>query len=402
MFNRKRMTPSIVPVAAVFGLLTLAAAFGAKAASGYSKPEGDPRRPSTGSAFAHFSPAGPLTIIPGEKFSLDLMVNSGAGRVTVAQSYLTFTNSILQNVETGSAGCAPTQTVTADLSTFDIELQNEVCNNDTPCDFGRIVAPPASIAFASGISYTESPVSGDFKVATIAFCALAPGAAVIHWQFYPGAPATRDSLILDDDNNVVSDPGLYVDLAVNVVQPTHTPTSTPTSTYTSTPTYTPTPVPVLVGHVTWQGRPTQPNALQALPITLTLKSGSTEVNYPAVATDPSGFFTYTVSGLAPGTYNWRVKGPKYLANRGTLTLTGGPSSGSEMGLMRAGDANNDNLVSIVDFGIVKNTTGTAFGDPGYDDRADFNGDLRVNIVDFGLMRNNFGVPGAGPLHPQRR
>jgi hypothetical protein len=387
-------------VAAVFGLLALAAAFGAQAASGHSKPEANPdRTTSTSSAYAHLSPSGPLTVIPGEKFSLDLMIDSGAGSVTVAQSYLTFTTSILQNVEEGAAGCVPTQTVAADLSTFDVELQNEVCNSDTPCDFGRIVAPPASIAFASGISYTGSPVSGDFRVASVAFCALAPGQAVIHWQFYPEAPATRDSLILDDDNNVVSDPGLYTDYIVNVVQPTHTPTATPTSTHTATPTYTPTPVPVLVGHVTWQGRPAQPNTLQALPITLTLKAGSTEVNYPAVTTDPSGFFTYTVGGLASGTYNWRVKGPKFLANSGTLTLTGGSTSSAEMGLMRTGDANNDNLVSIVDFGIVKNSTGTALGDPGYDDRADFNGDLRVNIVDFGLMRNNFGVPGAGPLHP---
>jgi hypothetical protein len=318
----------------------------------------------------------------------------------VAQSYLTFTNSILQNVEEGATGCVPTQTVTADLSTFDVELQNEVCNSDTPCDFGRIIAPPASIAFASGISYTGDPVSGDFRVAAVAFCALAPGEAVIHWQFYPEAPATRDSLILDDDNNVVSDPGLYADYTVNVVLPTHTPTATPTSTYT--PTYTATPVPILVGHVTWQGRPAQPDALQALPITLTLKAGSTEINYPSVNTDASGFFTYTVSGLAPGAYNWRVKGPKYMANSGTLTLTGGPSSSAEMGLMRAGDANNDNLVSIVDFGILKNAMGTALGDLGYDDRTDFNGDLRVSIVDFGLLRNNFGTSGAGPLHSRRR
>ena len=39
--------------------------------------------------------------------------------------------------------------------------------------------------------------------------------------------------------------------------------------------------PVLVGHVTWQGIP-QPNSRNTtIPITLTLKMDSTEVNYPA-------------------------------------------------------------------------------------------------------------------------
>src|SRR5205823_2963885 len=81
---------------------------------------------------------------------------------------------------------------------------------------------------------------------------------------------------------------------------------------TSTPTSTNTPQARIVGHVTWQGRAAQPNALQQLPITLTLKSGTTEVNYPVQNTDASGFFTQVIT-LPNGAYNWRVKGPKYLA-----------------------------------------------------------------------------------------
>src|SRR5207244_11268299 len=37
---------------------------------------------------------------------------------------------------------------------------------------------------------------------------------------------------------------------------------------------------MVVGHVNWQGRPAQPNSLQQLPVSLTLRSGTTEVNYP--------------------------------------------------------------------------------------------------------------------------
>jgi hypothetical protein len=174
-------------------------------------------------------------------------------------------------------------------------------------------------------------------------------------------------------------------------------TSTPTSTGTPTSTPTPTPAPVLVGHVTWQGRPAQPSTLQQLPITLTLKMGTLEIDYPVQTTDASGFFTAPVSGLPSGTYNWRVKGPKFLADAGSLVLSGAPVTSAEMGLMKAGDADNDNLVGTIDFSILRNSYGKTAGDPGYDDRADFDGNDTVNITDFNLLRGNFGQGGAPPI-----
>ncbi len=178
---------------------------------------------------------------------------------------------------------------------------------------------------------------------------------------------------------------------------TPTPSSTPTQTFTSTPTRTPTAAPVLVGHVTWQGRPAQPNALQQVPVTLTLKLGTTEVNYATQTTDANGFFTVSVGSLASGTYSWRVKGAKWLANSGSVALTGAPNTNAEMGLMRTGDTNNDNIVNTSDFSILKITFGKTIGDPGYDARADFNGDNAVNTTDFNLLKNNFGLEGAPPI-----
>jgi hypothetical protein len=187
--------------------------------------------------------------------------------------------------------------------------------------------------------------------------------------------------------------------------------STSTPTITATPTITNTPQARIVGHVTWQGRPAQPNALEQLPITLTLRSGTTEVNYPLQTTDASGFFTVSVSGLPNGTYNWRVKGPDgvlkslatdppgFLANAGPLTLAGAAATQVEMGLMKAGDANNDNLVSAQDFSIMKNTFGKSTGNPGYDNRADFNGDTTVSVQDFNLLKGTFGTSGAPPTGP---
>ena len=69
--------------------------------------------------------------------------------------------------------------------------------------------------------------------------------------------------------------------------------------------------------------------------------GSTEVNYPTQNTDASGFFTVSVGTLAPGTYNYRAKGPKYLAKAGVVTLTGAPTTQMEIGLMTTGDASNE-------------------------------------------------------------
>lgn len=179
-------------------------------------------------------------------------------------------------------------------------------------------------------------------------------------------------------------------------------TLTPTRTSTSAPSITPTPARVLVGHVNWQGRPAQPNALQQLPVTLTLKSGTTEVNYPSQNTDASGFFTGSVASLGNGTYSWRAKGSKWLANSGTVTLTSSPTTQQEMGLLRAGDCNNDNVVSVQDFNILKGTFGKTQGDPGYDSRADFTGDNTVSVQDFNQLKSNFGQSSAPPVNPMGR
>jgi hypothetical protein len=185
----------------------------------------------------------------------------------------------------------------------------------------------------------------------------------------------------------------------NTATATSTPTMTrtPTATPTNTPSATPTQPSFLVGHVTWQGRPAQPNALNQLPITLTLRLGANApVNYPNQTTDASGFFTVPVQTLPTGVYTWWAKGPPWLATNGSVTLNGALLIQHEMGLQRAGDVNNTNLVDVTDFTLLRTTFGLGCGNPGYDGRADFTGDCIVDITDFSLLRGNFGQSGPAP------
>ena len=154
----------------------------------------------------------------------------------------------------------------------------------------------------------------------------------------------------------------------------------------------------------------QPSASQELPVTLTLRSSAgDDVNYPMQTTDAGGFFTVTVTGYT-GPFSWRAKSaqplplpadnsPGFLASSGTLVLEGAQVTDAELGLQKSGDCNNDNVVNIFDFSIMRATFGKSSGLTGYDNRADITGDGSVGVADFVQLKNNFGIGGAPPLVP---
>lgn len=151
-----------------------------------------------------------------------------------------------------------------------------------------------------------------------------------------------------------------------------------------------------MGHVTWQGIG-QPDARNnGVTATLSLCVAGAPHNY-SVATDASGFFTVT-TGLPDGSYNWRLKAVINLSNVGNPSLSG-TTSPMEMGTMRAGDANNSDNVSVVDFNILKPTFGIGIGQLGYDARANFNRDSVVNAVDFNLLKGSFSLAGSALACP---
>ena len=247
--------------------------------------------PTNVDAWAYFQPDGPLTVEVGQQFSLTLRVNSGSNQIAASQNYLTFTNSILQNVVLGSPGCGTiTTTFTIDNSTFDSTLQNEICNGPGQCVFRGVAVDPGSIGYAAG-AFSNPPATGDFRIARAAFCATAPGDAVLHWQFSPPDPIVRNTDVVDANSVSVGNRTFDVDYEVHVIPASAQPS--------------------LVGHVTWQGPPNQPDPRQSLPISLTLRlaSGGPSNEYTGLTTDASGFFTVPLGSLPSGTYNWRVKGP---------------------------------------------------------------------------------------------
>src|SRR5204863_9870509 len=110
-------------------------------------------------------------------------------------------------------------------------------------------------------------------------------------------------------------------------------------------------------------------------------------------------FTVSVASLVNGTYSWRIKGPKFLANTGLVSLSGATRTNVEAGTMTTGDCDNNNLVNMVDFNVLKLSMGRSPGDPAYDDRADLNGNQIVNVTDFTLLFASMGRGGSPPIDP---
>jgi hypothetical protein len=185
-------------------------------------------------------------------------------------------------------------------------------------------------------------------------------------------------------------------------------TFVPTPTLTASPIYSPTGTPViralLYGHVRWQGIPQPDSRNNGLGVSLTLCNANAE-DTVIFATDESGVFS-TTTDLPDGSYNWQLQSQKYLSGGGTIA--GGTAlvisnrfATVDAGTQPAGDANDDDVISITDFTNVKSSFGGSSNtcDSPFDYHADFNNDLIVNVLDFNLLKGNFGTGGAALTCP---
>ena len=179
--------------------------------------------------------------------------------------------------------------------------------------------------------------------------------------------------------------------ATESATPTNTLTPTTTGTPTETPTSTPTVVGLLLGAVELQGRGTPPNASWRIPLVLSLYQGGVMVAEYHLVTDEIG--NYAIPQIPTGIYDLTAKNPLTLRNRRNGVVLGPGATAAHMGLLIAGDANDDNQIDVLDFSIFRSRFATS------DPQTDFNGDGIVDVFDFSLLRSNFGQSGDIVLEP---
>jgi hypothetical protein len=106
----------------------------------------------------------------------------------------------------------------------------------------------------------------------------------------------------------------------------------------------------------------------------TTKSDSTAVCQCSVAAD-----TYDITAVSEHT----------LINVKRDVVISAPSTAVDMGTLLEGNANDDIIINISDFGILAVSYMCTDGEPGYDARADFDLNGIINISDFGLLAVNY-------------
>ena len=173
---------------------------------------------------------------------------------------------------------------------------------------------------------------------------------------------------------------------------TATPVTTP-----STPVATPSPVPtgiqqgILNGEVSLERSVPAPHDSWIIPLSITLCSGGSRLEY-ATSTYDDGSFDIQV---AAGIYDVLVKGDHTLAVllEDVEIPYGNFTNDLDFGTLPEGDANNDNVVTSTDFFILRFAYNTMEGDPNFDPRADFNNDGVVTSTDFFLLREHYNQAG---------
>ncbi|MEM7130842.1 MAG: CAP domain-containing protein [Chloroflexota bacterium] len=194
-----------------------------------------------------------------------------------------------------------------------------------------------------------------------------------------------------------------------IFEPTPTPTSALTTTIPNTPTPTATavtPAPTepgsatLRGHVDLEGRPPAPDARWRIELTVSLHdpfSGALIDSYSAVTNDQGNF---EIQGITPGIYQIGVKGSHTLQSGSRVDLRNG-SAAVNFGLLREGDANNDNVVNIWDFSLWRRHQNQCEGDQAFNPNSDFDQSGCIDLLDVNLLVSHFGLQGSLESNTQR-
>ncbi|MBC7234017.1 MAG: hypothetical protein H5T68_12340 [Chloroflexi bacterium] len=149
----------------------------------------------------------------------------------------------------------------------------------------------------------------------------------------------------------------------------------------------------LTGTIRLRGHPSPPHPSYAITVTVSLYPvGCPYPDIRSVQTDSLGRFS--VCHVTPGDYDIVVKAYNTLANRLNGVQVTREGASVDLGLLCAGDANNDNRVDLADFSLLAAAYGTCRGNAAFDHRTDFSGDGCIDLLDFSLLAAHFGQVGA--------
>lgn len=161
--------------------------------------------------------------------------------------------------------------------------------------------------------------------------------------------------------------------------------------------YAPVSFATINGSVTLQGRPAAPNARWSVPLKVDLYANgntTTPVMSYNITTDQSGNFS--IPNVPAGTYTIAVKNSHTLKRVLSGQVLAEGANALNFGLLREGDVNNSNTVSLSDISLVIASFNKASGNAGFDSRADLNNDGIVSISDISLLISNFNTAGENP------
>ncbi len=146
----------------------------------------------------------------------------------------------------------------------------------------------------------------------------------------------------------------------------------------------------ITGQVTLQGRTDHSEQ-----ITFELRNpGETiPINTYQITTAVDG--SYTLNDLPIGTFDLTAKSSNTLrAKQANIIVIEDETTPNIDFSLLGGDADNNNVVSGMDFAILRAAYGTKPGDSNWDARTDFNGNAQIDGIDFSILRSNYGSSGA--------
>jgi hypothetical protein len=311
----------------------------------------------------YFEPA-PATAVVGDILTVRLQVDAGQAQVTGGQASIDFDPTVLQVVNAAGQPVGEQEDALAPGSTFGRVLLNRADN------------ARGTIAFAAGT--LDGAASGQLTLATIRFRALrttdslGTALAFVNTAGRPTSLAAGSADVLNTRANgtVYVVPGQMLSGLLRL----HRAAAAPD----------PSRVTGLVVKLWEAGAGPSPGSA---PTAAPLRVVST-------TTDQSDALSVGIPELAAGNYDVQVKAAHALSvlrRHVTFPLTGPV----DFCTAREGDADENEVVSILDFSILAATFNQLKGQPGFDGRADFDHNGMVTILDFSSLAASFGL--QGPL-----